>query len=75
MRIKKNIKAETDIVVTQQESIVPEDCKYSIAIDNIMHAIESLAEVAQDDEVAKDSIANLSVVILDLKGSCEGTVN
>ena len=69
MRIKK-IKASTEIMGTPAESMVP-DCKYSIAIDNIMHAIESLAEVAENDDIARDSIANLSVVILDLKGSCE----
>lgn len=46
------------------------ECKYQNAIDLISAAIESLAEIAQDDEIAKDSIANLGVVMLDLKGEC-----
>lgn len=45
-------------------------CKYQAALDLISAAIESLAEVAKDDEIAKDSIANLGVVMLDLKGAC-----
>ena len=45
-------------------------CKYQNAIDLIGAAIESLAEIARDDEIAKDSIANLGVVMLDLKGGC-----
>ena len=44
------------------------DCKYQNAIELIGAAIESLAEVAKDDPIAKDSIANLGVVMLDLKG-------
>lgn len=46
------------------------DCKYANAIELISAAIESLAEIARDDEIAKDSIANLGVVMLDLKGGC-----
>lgn len=46
------------------------DCKYQCAIDLILAAIESLAESAKDDPLAKDSIANLGVVMLDLKGGC-----
>lgn len=45
-------------------------CKYQCAIDLISSAIECLAEIAKDDPVAKDSIANLGVVMLDLKGGC-----
>lgn len=46
-------------------------CKYQCAIDFISNAIESLAEIAKDDPIAKDSIANLGVVLFDLKGNCE----
>lgn len=45
-------------------------CKYECAINLISEAIECLAEIAKDDQVAKDSIANLGVVMLDLKGVC-----
>lgn len=31
----------------------------------------SAAEIAKDDQIAKDSIANLGVVMLDLKRSCD----
>lgn len=47
------------------------DCKYDAAIGLISAAIESLAEIAKDDQIAKDSIANLGVVMLDLKGGCQ----
>ena len=52
------------------EAVVTEECccKYDKAINLIQCAIESLAEIAKGDEVAKDSIANLGVVLLDLKG-------
>lgn len=58
-------------VLMQQDSVtsIP-TCKYQSAIDLISAAIESLAEIARDDQVAKDSIANLGVVMLDLKGNC-----
>lgn len=65
---KKPIKA-CDAPLVIQEVCEPE-CKYSCAIELISEAIESLAEVAKDDPIAKDSIANLGVVMLDLKGGC-----
>ena len=76
---KQNVKANTDpfnqeLVVIEEAPIETPDaccCKYQCAIDLISAAIESLAEVARDDEIAKDSIANLGVVMLDLKGGCE----
>lgn len=80
MKIKKKvIKAATDPInqalvieeVSPVESVAPIcDCKYQNAIDLISAAIESLAEVAKEDTIAKDSIANLGVVLLDLKGGC-----
>lgn len=80
MKITKKsvVKASTspiDEALVIQE-VVPEAtvdvcaCKYDCAIELIQAAIESLAEIAKDDEIAKDSIANLGVVMLDLKGSC-----
>ena len=38
------------------------------ACDLIKQAIDKLSEVAETDEIARDSIANLGVVLLDLKG-------
>lgn len=52
------------------DMIAISSCKYDTAIDLISSAIESLAEIARDDQIAKDSIANLGVVMLDLKGGC-----
>lgn len=59
-----------DVVADTPVVTEPATCKYACAIDCISNAIECLAEVAKDDQIAKDSIANLGVVLLDLKGSC-----
>ena len=74
---KKQIKANTApidqaLVVAEVAPVVEAGpcCKYRNAIDLISAAIESLAEIAKDDCIAKDSIANLGVVMLDLKGGC-----
>lgn len=80
MKIKKAVKASTEPInealfvetlPAAGAEATAETCKYSAAIDLISAAIESLAEIARDDEIAKDSIANLGVVMLDLKGGCE----
>jgi len=76
MKIRKNksVKASDEILVAEVEcNGLPTDgtvCKYNDAICNIQCAIEILASQAQDDQVAKDSIANLSVVLMDLKSNC-----
>lgn len=71
---KKSIKADTAIV-NVDDVISPEPetstcaetcCKYTGAIEHIKSAIDALGEVAADDELAKESIANLSVILLDL---------
>jgi len=41
----------------------------SEAVEYIQSAIHSLGTNAKDDVVAKESIANLSVILFDLKGS------
>ena len=64
---KQPVKASEELMVVEEVPAV-ECCKYAAAIDLISAAIESLAEIARDDEIAKDSIANLGVVMLDLKG-------
>lgn len=78
----KKIQANDEEIVLIQQEAVPEVveelaeevatccCKYESAIELISAAIESLAEIAKDDQIAKDSIANLGVVMLDLKGTC-----
>ena len=62
---KRPIKASEELIVVDAC-----ECKYCDAINLISAAIESLAEIAKDDQIAKDSIANLGVVMLDLKGGC-----
>lgn len=64
---KAEIKSEEVIEVVET---VPESdtvCMYGAACDLILAAIEELAKFAETDEKAKDSIANLSVVLFDLK--------
>lgn len=60
--------AEVTAEVVAEPEAIESECKYQCAIDLISSAIESLAEIARDDQIAKDSIANLGVVMLDLKG-------
>ena len=72
MKIKK-----TNACDLQKKTEIPEDrepvlgeenteCKYGTACDSIMQAIRDLTAFAED-EVAQDSIANLSVVLFDLQ--------
>ena len=67
--VVEEVPVEAIVPVTEDE-LVTVECKYANAIELISAAIESLAEIARDDQIAKDSIANLGVVMLDLKGSC-----
>ena len=73
---KKNTVTASEAIVVTEDPVqtVTEaaavGCKYANAIELISAAIESLAEIARGDEIAKDSIANLGVVLLDLKGEC-----
>lgn len=41
--------------------------KYSEAVDYIRSAMASLNELAKTDEIAKDAIVNLGVVMFDLR--------
>ena len=71
MRIKKNsqpIKSSEMVeeVSMEFQSVSPYQC----AIDNIYNAIECLGEAAKaEDSLAREAIANLSVVLLDLKSN------
>jgi len=72
---KENIQAcdDADAIVLIQEEAAADPtccCKYERSLELISAAIESLAEIAKDDQIAKDSIANLGVVMLDLKSNC-----
>lgn len=76
MKIRKNkaINAADEVMIAEVDCTgMPTDgtvCKYNDAICNIQAAIEILAAQAQDDQIAKESIANLSVVLMDLKSNC-----
>ena len=65
---KRPIKAHEDIPTAALIVEEATSCPYEEAIDCIMCAINSLGAVAKEDEIARDSIANLSVVLFDLKG-------
>lgn len=73
---RKPVKANTEVITTEEtvdiQPLEPpcKPCKYDEAIALISAAIENLAVIAKDDEIAKDSIANLGVVMLDLKSQC-----
>ena len=54
------------LVYTENNECTELDHK-TIAVDHIKAAIESLSNLAESDEIARDSIANLAVVLLDLQ--------
>lgn len=73
---KKSIKANEEVAVVVTDPVVETatleevstiDCPYQKAIDCIYQAIECLGAVAKEDALARESIANLSVVFFDLK--------
>lgn len=71
MKISR-VKAST-VEVKAAEELQPEvklPCKYDSAIELVKGAIDALGPIAKDDIVAKESIINLSVILMDLKGSC-----
>ena len=63
MRIKKN-NVEAATVVASEST----EAKYADAIASIRSAIEALGSAAKSgDELAKEGIANLSVILFDLQ--------
>ena len=56
-----------------EELRVTDQQKYSAIIEGIKCIIAALADVAGDDPVARDSLANLSAVALELQTAQEGT--
>lgn len=63
MRIKKVTASTEEVNQNLDEN------KYAAAIKHIDNAISELSAYAKQDELAKESIANLSVVLLDLKST------
>lgn len=61
--INRNDESNLDIV--QADGEVKFD--YSNCIQFLQHAIEALSEAAKTDDVAREAIANISVVIFDLQ--------
>lgn len=55
----KKVKSDTDTQVSKKSD-------YCKAQEHIRCAIDELGKTAKDDVVAKESIANLSVVLMDL---------
>lgn len=55
--------ADAPAVPVETIQVDPKVC----ASEHIMEAIKCLSKIAKVDEVAKDSIANLAVVMFDLK--------
>lgn len=66
MKISKTKKCVSAASTSKADSVT-EVSKYQPGIDYIKAAIDSLAENAKEDDIAKDAIANLSVVLLSLK--------
>lgn len=77
MKITRSIKSDININVETDEgnkmghsegnmtTLSPDKQE---ACDLIKQAIDKLSSIAETDEIARDSIANLGVVLLDLKG-------
>lgn len=68
----KRVKASEEIILVDSEIPVATEPvgKYDEAINCIKCAIDSLCDgMAEGDAVATESIANLSVVLLDLRGN------
>lgn len=71
MKITKNAQPIKSSELLEEVSLEFQQVSpYQCAIDNIYNAIECLGQSAKaDDNLAKEAIANLSVVLLDLKSN------
>lgn len=65
MKISRCTKVNTDTNIVEEP--IANQNSYADGIKYIKMAIDSLATVARDDQLAKESIANLSVVLFDLQ--------
>ena len=52
---------------SQNAKSISASAQYSKAVDHIQCAMKELSKIAKTDEVAKDSITNLGVVMFDLR--------
>nr|DAY86411.1 MAG TPA: hypothetical protein [Caudoviricetes sp.] len=52
---------------SQNAKSITASAQYSKAVDHIQCAMQELSKIAKTDEVAKDSITNLGVVMFDLR--------
>lgn len=74
MKIRKNIQASEELCqdtnVSECQFCEPSDsCEVDpkeAARNHVKIAIDELCKVAKEDEIAKESIANLAVVLVDL---------
>lgn len=78
---KTKVTAAEEVIEQEVENVVPAEgvveepaaenipCidPKACALEHIMEAIKSLTKIAKTDSVAKDSIANLAVVMFDLQ--------
>lgn len=68
MRIKKVNAASAALQTDTVNADTSTSADYSEAIGYIHSAISALSTAAKNDPLAKESIANLSVILFDLKG-------
>lgn len=80
---KTKVTAAEEVIEQEVENVVPDEGSGAVeepavenipcidpkacALEHIMEAIKSLTKIAKTDSVAKDSIANLAVVMFDLQ--------
>lgn len=73
MKIRKTTNAaKSSIKKSIVEAASASDMKDAIlkeTEEHILAAIEALSSIASDNDIAKESIANLSVILLDLKSA------
>ena len=67
MKINKKPIKSAETLDDLDPVLAPSTCSYDECISHIHEAIDCLATCAQDNPVAKEAIANLSVVLLDLQ--------
>lgn len=66
MKIKKNGQCCTPVSDKSQPITGSGKDMYSVSLKHIRQAIDALGEISKDNKVAKDAIANLSVVYMEL---------
>lgn len=70
MKIARKVTVVSNTATTQSTSISAKS-NYEQAMKHIKSAIDCLGKEAKSSVVAKESIANLGVVLFDIKGSTE----